>query len=573
MKTYGTIALEKGKWVLEPRPDVVIKLKRFFPKVSRRSHGKIRLSNTPDVCRDLAWFLERYPLEFAKDADREALAASSRDHQEREALIDELLAGRVEPAAFDLALPPRQYQRVAADMCLQLGGLLLADDLGIGKTVSAIAVLSDPRARPALVVCPTHLPRQWEAEIRRFCPGLRTHVLRSGKPYDFRNGLKARGNQLLLPGASPVPDVIISNYHKLSGWAETLAPLVKCVVFDEVQELRRGSESNKGAAAYHIAEAASVRMGLSATPIYNHGGEIWNVLQALRPNALGTRAEFHEEWCRGVDDRGRAQVQDPQAFGLYLRDNGLMLRRTRSDVGRELAELTRIPHYIDCDEDRVRSVESAASELARVILDTNSGEKGAKMRASEELSNLVRQATGIAKAPYVADFVRMIAESGEQVVLYGWHREVYTIWQERLRDMSPVLFTGSESATQKESAKQAFIAGKARVLIMSLRSGAGLDGLQHCCRTVVHGELDWSPGVHEQCDGRVHRDGQPDPVMSYYLIAEHGTDPIVADVLGVKRDQVEGIRDPNREVGAMLVGSDGSHIKKLAERYLRGKAA
>jgi hypothetical protein len=49
--------------------------------------------------------------------------------------------------------------------------------------------------------------------------------------------------------------------------------------------------------------------------------------------------------------------------------------------------------------------------------------------------NLLRQATGIAKAPFVADFVRLLVESGEKVLLYGWHREVYSIWRDKLKDL------------------------------------------------------------------------------------------------------------------------------------------
>jgi SNF2 family DNA or RNA helicase len=574
MKTYGTIELRGDKWAVDPRPDVMIRLKRFFPRVSRRSHGRVLLTNTPDICRDLGWFLERFPMQWRRDADRLALDAAVAAHKERESLIDQLLAGVTDPHPFELALPPRDYQKIAADMTLMLGGLLLADDLGLGKTVSAIAVLTDPRARPALVVCPTQLPRQWEDQIRKFAPTLRTHILRKGTPYDIRKSKRTKANQLLLPTEAVPPDVIISNYHKLSGWAETLAPIVRCVVFDEVQELRRGTASNKGAAAQHIAEHASFRLGLTGTPIYNQGGEIWNVIQPLRPWSLGTRDEFHEEWCGYVDSHGRAPIKDPKAFGFFLRDQGLMLRRTRKEVGRELEPLSRVPHYIDCDSDRIKRIEGSAAELARVIMASKGDtERGEKFRASEELSNLVRQATGIAKAPYVAEFVRMIVEAGEQVLLYGWHREVYAIWLEKLRDLNPVMFTGSESASAKERAKQAFIAGDSKVLIMSLRSGAGLDGLQYCCRTIVHGELDWSSGVHEQCDGRVHRDGQTDPVLSYYLIAEDGSDPIVADVLGVKRAQLEGIRNPEQQLVEKLTGSSGDHIRRLAERYLRRKAA
>jgi SNF2 family DNA or RNA helicase len=563
--TLGSYAYRRGAWEVNAQPHVVLKLKRVFPRVSRRQHGAIRLTDTAEVARDLEWFISRYRLDPA-DAESEArLADGAGKHRDQQALVDQLLAGLQAPRAFDLAVPPREYQRVAANVCLAAGGLLLADDVGLGKTCAAICVISHADARPALVVTLTHLPRQWEGEIQRFAPGLSTHILRSGRPYDLRVARRARPGQQVLGGA-PVPDVIIANYHKLDGWAETLAPIVKTVVFDEAQELRhRGSL--KSSAAVHLAERCRYRLACTATPIYNYGDEIFNVIDAVRPGAMGSRAEFLQEWCTSPDARGRARVQDPAAFGTYARAGGLMLRRTRQDVGRELPALTRIPHHIDCDPERLEAVESAATELARVILAQNETARGEKFRAAEELSGLVRQATGIAKAPYVAEFVRILVTNGEKVVLYGWHREVYSIWLERLRDLKPALYTGSESPTQKQQSFDRFAAGDTPVLIMSLRAGAGLDGLQAHARTIVFGELDWSPGVHEQCCGRVHRDGQADPVVAYYLITASGSDPIVADVLGVKAAQAAGIRDPDAPLVEKLQ-ADGDHIRRLAAAYL-----
>ena len=78
----------------------------------------------------------------------------------------------------------------------------------------------------------------------------------------------------------------------------------------------------------------------------------------------------------------------------------------------------------------------------------------------------------------MADFVRLLVESGEKVVLYGWHREVYSIWLDRLKDLNPAMYTGSESVPQKDEAKRRFVAGETFVFIISLRAGAGLDGLR-----------------------------------------------------------------------------------------------
>lgn len=245
-----------------------------------------------------------------------------------------------------------------------------------------------------------------------------------------------------------------------------------------------------------------------------------------------------------------------------------MLRRTRAEVGRQLPALSKIPQSIEADRAALERIKGSAVELAKVILASQQQSRGEKFLASEEFNVLMRQATGIAKAPYVAEFVRLLVESGEQVVLYGWHREVYGIWLEQLAEWKPMLYTGTESPTQKAAAKDAFVRGECRVLIISLRAGAGLDGLQHHCKTVVFGELDWSPGVHEQCIGRVYRDGQTEPVMAHYLISDDGADPIMADVLGVKRGQIEGVRDTNVELVEQLDVEAGS-VKRLAEAYLK----
>ncbi|MEG7688958.1 ATP-dependent helicase, partial [Listeria monocytogenes] len=91
---------------------------------------------------------------------------------------------------------------------------------------------------------------------------------------------------------------------------------------------------------------------------------------------------------------------------------------------------------------------------------------------------------------FVADFVTTLVESGEKVLLYGWHRKVYTEWKLLLSQFKPAFYTGTESTTVKEHELGRFLdpAGDCQVMIMSLRSGAGVDGLQFVCSTVVYGE-------------------------------------------------------------------------------------
>lgn len=564
MKTFGTLKLSKDRkqWLIDCEPHIVMRLKRVFPKVSRKSHGTIRITNTIETCRELGWFMERFPFDMSEN-DRCALSGQAEKHREQESLVAELLSGIRKPTEYRLALQPREYQRIAADMAFAQGGLLLADDLGLGKTCSGICLLSRVECRPAIVVTMTHLTHQWEREIQKFCPGMRTHILKKGTPYDLRANKRTKPGQLLL--APDAPDVIITNYHKLSGWADTLAEIVTTVIYDEAQELRI-PDSGKYKAAHHISSRAKWRLGLTATPIYNYGDELFSIVECISPGRLGSRGEFLEEWCTQANMRSYA-LSDPKAFGAYARDAGLMLQRRRADVGRELPALTKIPTTCETDSKALEAIESAAGELARIILAASEEARGQKMQASEELNGLVRQATGIAKAPYVAAFVRMLVDSGEKVVLFGWHRAVYDLWMDALKDLRPVLYTGSESANQKETARRDFVEGDAKVLIMSLRSGAGLDGLQSVCKTGVFGELDWSPGVHDQCGGRIHRDQQKDPVFLYYMIAEEGSDPIVASVLGLKKAQADGVMGERTEI----LDSTGVNVKALAQLYVDRK--
>lgn len=551
MKTYGEASLladyDPPVWRIAAEPHILLRLKRVFERVNKREIGVCTLHHSPENCRDLQWFMERYPLKIS-DRDKGELARGARHHLDHILSLEQIMAENHEPRAFELKVPARAYQRVAAELLLAQGHLLLADDVGLGKTASAIAACTDPRTHPIAVVTKTVLPVQWQKEFQKFAPNLNTHVIKKGTPYELPKFM----------GRSP--DVLILNWHKLAGWGEVIARFCNFVIWDECQELRCEG-SAKYNTARQISRAVKFKIGLSATPIFNYGYELYSVMQCIAPNKLGTQEEFMREWCLGKS------IKDPRAFGSYLRENFLMLRRTRADVGRELPALQKIVQTVNSDTAAIDKVEDSACELAKIILAQTESYRGEKMHAAEELSNMLRQATGIAKAPFVADFIRLLIENGERPVVFGWHRAVYDIWASKLKDYRIGMFTGSESVTQKNQAKQDFIDGKLDCIFVSLRSGEGVDGWQHCCRTVVFGELDWAPGVHDQCIGRVHRDGQKDPVVAYFLVSEEGSDPLMAEVLGLKREQAEGIRDPNASLIEDLDTGTG-HARRLAEAYL-----
>lgn len=563
----------KPDWVIACEPNVAMKLRRLFVGGVRGSGNEVILSASDGNAFEIEWVRQRYPLELIGDAVTEFPAAVAR-YQARQGAIEAMRRPDYIPPPVELALPPREYQRFAAEMAVQSGGLLLADDLGLGKTVSAIAALSAPGSLPAVVVTLTHLCRQWARELERFAPGLRVHVANAARAYPLDSVVmtqRVEGKRRVVKrGEAAVPDVLIMNYQKLHGWGDELARIgPKSIVWDEGQELRHAN-TKKYDTARALAEVAVRRIALTATPIYNYGVEIYNLIDCLQPGILGSREEFIREWCEWSHTEEKARVKDPEALRAHLLEMGIMLRRRRADVGRELPALSRIWHTVETDQAQIQSIEGDVAELARFIL-RRQGERFDRMRAAGELDGRLRQATGLAKAKSVAAFVRMLVEGGERVVLYGWHHAVYAQWREALKDLGVAEYHGEISINGKEEAIARFRSGEAKVLIISLRAGAGLDGLQFISRTVVVGELDWSPGVHVQGEGRVHRDGQPDPVTVFYLVSDEGSDPVVQDVLGLKEWQRVGIVDgaDGDALGRGSQAEDDDRMRRVAEDFLR----
>lgn len=550
MRTYGTLDLQANdRWVIaDLEPHVAIKLKAVFSQLPKHSRGPFTFPATPALSKDLAWFTDRYPLAASSTA-LAALRRGAATYDRNVAEVGKLYAADYEPPAF-VGLKPgqevRPHQARNCALLAQFGGLLVADDIGEGKTYTAGAACLLPGALPATIVVPPNLTIQWAVKLREFTT-LDVHVVKSTKPYQL-----------------PPCDVRIFGFTQLAGWIDALELLgTGLAAFDEGHELRHGQETAKGAAAARLVEVSRMRLMLTGTPIFNYGNEIWNVMQFVRPDVLGDRWDFEREWCSGK------VVNDPEALGTYLREQHAMTRQMGQGP-----PANRIVQPIDHDAATLASIEDFARRQAVIATTGTYEERGQAVRA---LDLRVRHETGVAKAPFVARYVRMLVEAGENVVLFGWHRAVYDIWLAELGDLGVAMYTGSESTAEKNRSKHAFMDGSARILIMSLRSGAGLDGIQQYASTCVFGELDWSPQMHSQCIGRLNREGQPvwaiegGRVNAIFLVTDDGSDPPMMEVNGLKASQAHGIVNPGVSPG--LAGGDRKPLEGLINRYLKGRAA
>ena len=544
--TYGTLSYNRRAkcWTIKGEPCVTELAKRLFPGCDGHGRGEARFTAHRRIIGELNWLMLRYPLKIAeRDIDRwQNALEDARDYAERrQRALTMPESCRPPEDTFNGELLPFQQQGLS--FLLGARRCLLADEMGLGKTVQALSFLATTAAYPAIIIMPPHLVRNWQREVERFLPGdIRVHVIKGLTPYDL-----------------PEADIYICHYLILRGWKEVLPKIgLRTVIFDEIQELRRNG-SGKYSAASLISEACENVIGLSGTPIYNNGGEIWNIINILDFHFLGDWESFTREWCYGY----RSDiVAKPELLGEHLRREGIMLRRLKSEVLTELSPKRRLVQEIDWDDRVYRELMLPVAEKLKLLRATDDPSRRAIIE--DDICQRQRQATGIAKAPYVAEFVRALVQAGEKVLLMAHHHAVMDIYKEELKALKPKFITGRENDRQKDESLRTFMEGKTDLLCISLRSASGLNLQRASC--VVFGELDWSPAVHSQAEDRAHRIGQQDSLLCYYLVSPRGSDSDMQDALGLKVSQfvsIMGDSQPDGHDSFMLQTEARDRIKAL----------
>ena len=552
-RTYGTLSYNRRSrcWVVKGDPSVTEMCKRLFPGSAGSKRGEARFPAHRRTAGELCWLMMRFPL-TVKMADLplwDKAVADARAYAVRQEQASRM-PGRMTPPEGTFTGELMAFQQEGLAFLLQHDRCLLADEMGLGKTVQALSWLASTGLFPALVIPPAHLTRNWQEEITRFLrvdgAPPRVHVIRGLTPY-----------------ALPEADVYVMHYLLLRGWKEALPTLpFRAVIFDEIQELRH-TGTEKYSAASLLSESCEHVIGLSGTPIYNRGGEIWNVINILDYHFLGDWESFSREWCYGY---GNAVVVKPDLLGAYLKREGLMLRRTKQEVLKELPPKRRLVQELDWnDKVYARLMEPILPELLRWRSD---GTLTASARAmlEEQISQRARQATGVAKAPYVCQFVRALLEGGEKVLLFAHHHEVMDIYKKELHAFAPGFITGRETSAMKDRAVERFMTGKTDLVCISLRAASGLNLQRATC--VVFGELDWSPAVHSQAEDRAHRIGQEDSLLCYYLVSPQGSDAAMQEALGLKVSQFVGLMG-DTPVSAREAADAASQARRHVERLVQ----
>ena len=496
--------------------------------------------NTENI-QQIKWILDRYPLEVLSKSAWQRKTTKSKTKKKFSSKIEKL--ERVTPGEqFRGKL--LNFQKEGLDFLLKSSGnALLADEMGLGKTVETLAYLaSEKQAYPALVIAPLVTLNNWQREIAKFLK----RKSRNGKivENDIPSSTIIRKGKAAEIGKY---DFYIINYELLYKRLDDLLKLdVKTIVCDEVQNLRSKTTKKYGAVKKLTAhESVKFRIGLSGTPIYNRGSEIWPIVDILRPGLLGNFTEFCEYFCY-VNEKGKAIVLENKRELLRKQlQKYVMLRRKKSDVLKELKDKVRYKEVIDADRNYY------VNELGKIWEKFEVEQKDAKTKFDKSSSyqraiQSERQAAGVAKVPHVINFVKNIMEIDESVVVFCHHRAIHQLLHEKLSEFSPVSIIGGQSDKFRQEQIDMFQRGESKLMIAGLRAGnVGINLTR--AKYVIFAELDWSPAIHRQAEDRLHRIGQKNTVFAYYLIGNGTLDDHVADILVDKSYEIDSIIDGTNE--------------------------
>ena len=417
---------------------------------------------------------------------------------------------------------------------------------------------------PALIVAPLVTLNNWQREIEKFLK-LKS---RNGRLVDD----KPPTSTIIRVGKSEdlgKYDFYIINYELLYKRYKDLAKLnLRTIVCDEVQNLR-----SKTTQKYHAIkklsalESVKYRVGLSGTPIYNRGSEIWPIVDILRPGLLGSFKEFCEYFCY-INEKGKAIVLENKRESLRnMLQKHVMLRRKKTDVLQELKEKIRHKEIIDSD------INYYNKELEKIWKKLEDDRKAAQTAfdastAYQRAIQSERQVAGVAKLPHVINFVKNIMEIEESVVVFCHHKAIHSLLHQSLAEFKPASIIGGQSDKERQHSIDSFQNGETKLIIAGLRAGnVGINLTR--AKYVIFAELDWSPAIHLQAEDRLHRIGQKSTVFAYYLIGNGTLDEHVAKVLVDKSYEIDAIMDnkvesfENKEKAELILAQIHDKIRSI----------
>jgi len=463
-----------------------------------------------------------------------------------------VLSAEDEGVLAELGAVLRPYQREGIAWLRarigQLGCALLADDMGLGKTLQALAWLRLHRSGhpgPALIVCPTSLLGNWEAEAAKFTAEARVLVMHG-------QGRQRHQEQLA------DYDVILTTYGSLVRDLDFYVNAkLAAIVLDEASVIRNpDAEISKAVTRVQ----AGARLALTGTPIENGVRDLWAVFRFLKPGYLGTRNDFRDRYeapvAKGAADPGVMRR-------LRMRTAAFLLRRTKGEVAKDLPSKVECIEWCALTRAQQKVYGSLLKEGQEVVAAArkSGGAGAARMKTLTTLLRLRQTCCDLAliepklaadgpaersgKLERLLEIIAEATEGGRKMLIFSQFATMLGHIRGQLEraEVDCCYLDGSTRDRAGEVARFQSPAGPPVFLISLKAGGYGLN--LTAADVVVHFDPWWNPAVEAQATDRAHRIGQTKPITVYKFISRGTVEEKVLHLQQAKRQIINDALEEN----------------------------
>ncbi len=431
-------------------------------------------------------------------------------------------------------------------------GALLADDMGLGKTIQTLTFLEILRSQnelgQVLIIVPSSLIFNWQQEIEKFTPKL-PFMIFAGKNADMMSKKMGSGDQML----------VITTYGLLMEHGDFLSQYKwRVAIFDEAQNLKNMTTKRTSSAR---ALTAQFKICLTGTPMENHYGEFYSLVDLLVPGSLGPLSDFRRKFVN-TDMITFEEMRD-----LKLKIKPLLLRRNKKEILSELPEKQETKISIAFEEkqkeiyrDIALSYNSRVKEAIESV-DTN-GQASVQLQMLTALLRLRQACSDPAALPNVKyphvppklstllESISEIVESGESALVFTQFLQTLEHTAQIIRDAKIPVYTlhGAVPTKQRQKILAEFNANPGgAVLLMTLKTGGvGLNLTK--ASYVFHLEPWWNPAVENQASDRAHRLGQTKAVQVFKYIMHESLEEKIELLKDRKDKKFLALLDPAEKV-------------------------
>lgn len=437
-----------------------------------------------------------------------------------------------------------------------LGGIL-ADDMGLGKTLQAIVYIAscslDNNERPYLIVCPSSLVYNWQAEIEKFAPMLKTTIV-LGSPEDRKSMIEDYKNVNVLITSYPLIRRDIEHYEKI---------LFDTIFIDEAQYIKNPNSLNAKTVKKII---AAHRFALTGTPIENSLSELWSIFDYIMPNYLLSHVKFTNKFEKPIMKDDKQTLED-----LGKRIHPFILRRMKKDVLKELPEKLETKMVTNLTEQQrkvyLSFMEEIKEELGKKIKGNEIGKNHMQILAAltrlrqiccHPATFIENYKGGSGKLELLLELIPEALSNDHRILIFSQFTSMLKIIEEELkiRDISYFYLEGSTPMEMRNDYVSRFNLGEGSIFLISLKAGGtglNLTGAD----TVIHYDPWWNPAVEEQATDRAYRIGQTNAVHVIKLLSK-----------GTIEEKIFKLQEKKRELSDSIIQSKEVFINKLTKEEL-----